>query len=212
MKIRKEVFENLENYMHPEMISTRVWRPFTIEQLELFLKDIDFSEHHTVKATFGDEIHLFIGDIWAYSVIRYQELFYIRKVGLPYEEWIAYVSTRSFPIIFAPWAIIINIWRYWVRKYGLARAIMQQIATILAWWISGLVSVIIFRPDLIRTNPLISVLLPLVIGVIMGFIVGSFQGLLISVLFLISSLYIVWRLLIYQKKRKIIIKDPFEAP
>lgn len=198
--------------MHPEMISTRVWRPFTIEQLEFFLKDIDFSEYHTVKATFGDEIHLFIEDIWAYSVIRYQELFYIRKVELPYEEWIAYVSTRSFPIIFAPWAIIINIWRYWVRKYGLARAIMQQIATILAWWISGLVPVIIFRPNLIRTNPLISVLLPLVIGVIMGFIIGSFQGLLISVLFLISSLYIVWRLLIYQKKRKIIIKDPFEAP
>lgn len=208
MRVKRETLRSLENYLYPEIINTKFWTPATLEQLLKFFENIEFSELQTVKATFGDEIHLFIEDVWAYSVIRHGEIFYIKKVGLPYEEWLAYVSVRSYPIIFAPWAIVINIWKYWVKRYGLVRALAQIIIPIIIWWISGIIPTMIFKPSLLTSNYALAFLLPLVIGVAMGFLIGSYQGFLISIAFFISMLYITWRLLIYQKKKEVIIKDP----
>ena len=207
MKIERKTLERIENYLYPERISTEIWRPMTLEQLIVFLSDMEFDKMETVKSTFGDELHLFIEDVWVYSVIRHKDVFFIKKVALPYEEWIAYITTMTVFPIFAPWAIVIRIWAYWVKKYGLKRFLAQQAVPIIAWWLSGFLPIVFIRPDLLSTNPIVAYAVPLILGIFMSLLLGSLISFILSLLFFLLALYMTWRLLVHKKKGKIRIKD-----
>ena len=116
MKLTKELLLRLKRFPFWKKIRGKNWIPMTADQVIEFFKDTEFKEIKYVKATFGDELHLFQNGIWAYVIVRLDDIFYIRRVNLPYEEWIAYTTTINFPLI-APWLIVVSVWKYWIKKY-----------------------------------------------------------------------------------------------
>lgn len=205
MKLTKELLLKLKRFPFWRKIRDKNWIPMTADQIVEFFKDTEFKEIKYVKATFGDELHLFQNGTWAYVIVRLNDIFYIRRVNLPYEEWIAYTTTINFSLI-APWLIVINVWKYWIKKYGWPKFIAQLATPIIAWWLSGVIPVLIFHPTLIEENIILALWLPLMIGFTMGFFVYGIVGLTIGIVSFVFMVTLIWRILIYEEK-KIYVKQ-----
>jgi len=178
----------------PPSLSTK-WKPMTIEQVLDFFAETEFSDIRIIRGNLGDEIDLFVNGNWAFSVIRIGNLYYVRKVGLRGEEWMAYATATGWamPAVFitASW-----FWKYHIKKYGLFKTILLVFIPIIAWWMSGIISVMLFAPR-IAENTYLMLIFSLYLGSLLGFILGGFIGLLTAFTILTSFLlpywYFLWR-------------------
>ncbi|MHA1590487.1 MAG: hypothetical protein ACTSVA_07780 [Candidatus Njordarchaeales archaeon] len=205
MRLTREMLESLREYAGSRPLRGENWKPMSLEQVLDLFADVEFSEIRRISGNFGDELDLFVNSHWAFSIVRIGKMYYVRKVGLKWEEWVAYATATGWAlpagIITASW-----FWKYHIRKYGWVKSILLVIVPIAAWWISGIISILLFAPKM-AINAYAMLMISLYIGALLGLILGGVKGLLVAFAILATILIFYWHFLWREKEELDILKE-----
>jgi len=188
------MLEELEEYKGKNPTSSKEWVPFTLDELIEKIGDREYDEIRELSGSMGTELDFFRGETWLFTVIKYGNMYYVRKVNLPYEKYMTYITALRFPIatgiILAGW-----FWKYSFQKYGKLRALGIIFVPVFVWWLSGFLPILILSPSRIVNEIYLMALLTLYMGVIVPYLILSYPGLILGIIVLFSLGYLYKRYL-----------------
>ena len=202
MKITSELLDKMEEYKGHSPISAKEWVPFTKEELLFKIGDREYDDIRVISGNWGTELDVFKGETWLFSILKYGGLFYVRKVNLPYEKYMAYATATRFPFVIS--GVLIGwFWKHNIERYGWLRTLSIIFVPIFAWWFSGLIPVLIYNINLFFRSTYIVLLFSLYFGVFSAYVFTSIIGFLTGIIFFI--------LVMIAYKERIWVEEKYEA-
>jgi len=208
LRITEEILEKMEEYKGKPPSTSKEWLPFTKDELLLKIGDREYDEIRVIGGNLGSELDVFKNERWLFSILKYQGLYYVRKVDLPYEKYMAFVTATRFPLVIS--GILIGwFWKHNIERYGLLRTIAMVFVPIFIWWASGLIPIIILSYKSFLDLTFLVVIVTLYLGFLAAYIVASFSGLLLGILIFIS-LIMLYKKVIYVSEGNEDVSEEFD--